>query len=344
MVVLLDGRDNAATPLAEAWSPAQEPSDAALAWDAALELLRTPAEQWRAVRALLRRPRQAVDALRTTVAGTLDLGRELRPTPTVSIEGSIGPHRRWAVARASLDELREIRRVFGVTVNDVVVSVIAGAFRDLLLERGEEVDGVVLRSLVPVSVRAADDRTPNNQVSAMIASLPVGVTDPVERLRETHRELDALKRSHQAEAGEVITSMAGLTPATLYTVALRSVTAAVRRIPQRSVHTVTTNVPGPQHPLYAMGREMVEYLPFVPLAQGVRLGVAILSYNGQVRFGVTGDYDTVPEVEWFCRRIEANIAELAERAGADVAPRRRRRATVGTRDSRRAVHARRDGA
>ena len=80
------------------------------------------------------------------------------------------------------------------------------------------------------------------------------------------------------------------------------------------MHTVTTNVPGPQYPLYALGREMIEYLPFVPLSQGVRIGVAILSYNGQVRFGVTGDYDTVPEVDWFCQRIEAAVQELAELA------------------------------
>ena len=90
--------------------------------------------------------------------------------------------------------------------------------------------------------------------------------------------------------------------------------AGLRRSPQRSVHTVTTNVPGPQYPLYALGRQMIEYLPFVPLSQGVRIGVAIVSYNGQVRFGVTGDYDTVPEVDWFCQRIEAAIAELGERA------------------------------
>jgi len=95
---------------------------------------------------------------------------------------------------------------------------------------------------------------------------------------------------------------------------LRWGAAALRRSPQRNVNTVTTNVPGPQFPLYALGREMVEYLPFVPLAQGVRIGVAILSYNGQVRFGVTGDYDTVPEVAWFCSRIEACIGELTERA------------------------------
>jgi diacylglycerol O-acyltransferase len=112
----------------------------------------------------------------------------------------------------------------------------------------------------------------------------------------------------------------------LYALGLRSATAAVRRVPQRNVNTVTTNVPGPPVPLYALGRELLEYLPFVPLSQGVRLGVAILSYNGGVRFGVTGDYDTMPEVEWFCQRIEAGVAELVARArdtadGATAPPR-----------------------
>jgi diacylglycerol O-acyltransferase / wax synthase len=318
MVLLLDAQRDGSSSLVDAWTPAREPSDAELTVDAVLELLRTPAEQLRAFRALLRGPRAAVTAVRDTLVGSVALGRELRPTPALSIEGSIGPHRRWSAARASLAELKEIRRAFDVTVNDVVLSVISGAFRDLLLERHESVDDVVLRSLVPVSMRAPDDFTTNNQVAAMIAELPVSIADPVERLRATQRHMDALKASHQVEASQALTSMAGITPATLYTLALRSVTTAVRRLPQRSVHTVTTNVPGPQYPLYALGREMLEYLPFVPLSQGVRLGVAILSYNGQVRFGVTGDYDTVSEVEWFCRRIEANIAELAERIG--VAP------------------------
>jgi WS/DGAT/MGAT family acyltransferase len=232
----------------------------------------------------------------------------------LSIEGAIGPHRRWAAARASLAELKAIRAALGGTVNDVVMSVIAGAFRDLLIERGERVDGVVLRSLVPVSVRAADDTTPNNQVAAMIAELPVGIADPAERLASVRQQMADLKASHQADASEAANVLAGVTPPMLYALAARSVSAAVRRLPQCNVNTVTTNVPGPQYPLYALGREMVEYLPFVPLSQGVRIGVAILSYNGQVRFGVTGDYDSVPEVRWFCSRIEACIAELLQLA------------------------------
>jgi WS/DGAT/MGAT family acyltransferase len=218
------------------------------------------------------------------------------------------------VARAELAELKAVRSALGGTVNDVILAVITGAFRDLLIARGDAIDGGVLRTLVPVSLRAAGDHTSNNQVSAIIAELPIGVADPVRRLAATRLQMDGLKSSHQVEAGEVVMSLVGLVPPTLYAVALQTATAALRRFPQRSVHTVTTNVPGPRTPLHALGREMLEYLPFVPLSQGLRVGVAILSYNGQVCFGVTGDYDTVPEVDWFCTRIEAGVAELTKRA------------------------------
>jgi WS/DGAT/MGAT family acyltransferase len=287
-----------------------------LALDGVLDSLRTPAEQLRVARAMLRGPRTAVTAIWNAMEGLFAFGREMQPTPTLSIEGAIGPHRRWATARTDLDEVKAIRSALGGTVNDVVLTAIAGAFRDLLIARGDPVDRAVLRTLVPVSVRAADDHTANNQVSAIVAELAIGVADPIERFEATRRQMDRLKASHQADAGEMISSLAGFTPPMLYALGLRSATAALRRVPQRTVHTVTTNVPGPQFPLYALGREMVEYLPFVPLSQGVRMGVAILSYNGQVRLGVTADYDTVPEVDWFCRRIESAFAELSERAAA----------------------------
>jgi diacylglycerol O-acyltransferase len=313
MVLTLDpSRDHNPPPPAEAWTPAPEPSDAMLTLDAVIELLRTPAEQLRAARALLRTPRNTLRALHDVTNGALAFGRELRPATNLSIEGAIGPHRRWAFARTSLDELR---RVLGGTVNDVILSVITSAFRDLLLARGDPVDDVAVRSLVPVSVRDAGDRTQNNQVAAMIAELPVGIADPVERLEAIQRHMATLKASHEADATDALNSLARFTPPMLYALGLRSATAAVRRVPQRNVNTVTTNVPGPPMPLYALGRELLEYVPFVPLSQGVRLGVAILSYNGGVRFGVTADYDNVPEVEWFCQRIEAAVAELTERAG-----------------------------
>jgi diacylglycerol O-acyltransferase len=315
MVLLLDSRRRRRVPpQRDDWAAGRPPSDAELVVDAAIDMVRTPAEQARAARALVRRPRNALNAMRDTVGGARAVGRRLQPTPLLSIEGAIGPHRRWDVARTSLDEIKAIRAVLGGTVNDVVLAVIAGAFRDLLLERGDPVDDVVLRTLVPVSRRAAGDQTPNNQVAVIFAELPVGIADPVERLDAVQRQMAALKASHEVEAIDAMNSLAAIAPPVLYTLVLRSAAVVLRRTPQRSIHTVTTNVPGPRSPLYALGREMLEYLPFVPLSQGVRIGIAILSYNGNVCFGVTGDYDTVPEVSWFCGRIEASIAELVEQA------------------------------
>jgi WS/DGAT/MGAT family acyltransferase len=313
MVQLLDSTPEPSEPLPDPWAPRPEPSDMALTLDALIQLAVRPAEQTRAVGAMIRRPRRAVNAAKDTVRGLLSLGQRVGATPPLSIEGTIGPHRRWAAARSNLDEIKHIRSEFGGTVNDVVLAVITGAFRDLLLEHGDKVDGVVIHSLVPVNVRRPGDLTANNQVSVILAKLPVGIADPVERLRAVQRDMGTVKSSHQADAGKTLTSIAALAPPTVFALSLRTVTSAMRLMPQRNVNTVTTNVQGPPKALYACGRKMLEYLPFVPLSQGVRVGVAILSYNGNLAFGVTGDFDTVPDVEWFCRRIEAGIADLNDR-------------------------------
>jgi WS/DGAT/MGAT family acyltransferase len=251
------------------------------------------------------------------------MGQALRPNVPLSIEGTIGPHRRWTWARTSLADVKEIRSALGGTVNDVVLAAITKGFRDLLVSRGDQIDGAVVRTLVPVSVRSSGDHTYNNQVSGMIAELPVGIVDPVERLQSIHGQMAALKDSHQAVAAGVLVGMAGVAPPMLLSMGLRTAVTVMRRMPQRSVNTVTTNVPGPQIPLYACGREMLDYVPFVPLSQGVRTGVAILSYNRQIAFGVTGDWDTVPDIEVLAAGIEAGMQELL--AIARPTPKRRTR-------------------
>ncbi len=172
-----------------------------------------------------------------------------------------------------------------------------------------------LRSLVPVSVRHTDDHEWNNQVSLMLADLPVGIADPVERLQAVQQQMQVLKASHQVTAGEAVIATAEFLPPILLSLGARAAMTVLRRMPQRTINTVTTNVPGPQFPLYALGRQMLEYLPFVPLSEGVRIGVAILSYNGQLTFGVTGDYDTAPDVHFMAEQIEAEVKRLRVRAG-----------------------------
>jgi diacylglycerol O-acyltransferase / wax synthase len=143
-------------------------------------------------------------------------------------------------------------------------------------------------------------------VSAMFAELPVGIEDPVERLAVIRAQMEDLKESKQAVAGETLTSLSGFAPPMLLALGERVAT----RVPQRNVNTVTTNVPGPQFPLYAAGRRLLEAFPYVPLGGRIRVGVAIFSYDGALNFGVTGDYDTAHDIVVLCEGIEEGMREL----------------------------------
>jgi diacylglycerol O-acyltransferase len=176
-----------------------------------------------------------------------------------------------------------------------------------------------------VSVRRPGEKgIYNNRVSAMFAELPVGIEGPVERLEAVRTQMEGLKQSKQAVAGEVLTSLSGFAPSLLLALGTR----LAFRMPQRMLNTVTTNVPGPQHPLYLAGKRMLEAMPFVPLAGRVRVGVAIFSYDGALKFGVTGDYETAPDIRVLCAGIEKGMSELvaAAQAGQPSGPRPRRRA------------------
>ena len=344
MAVVLDASRDGSPPVADNWHPGAEPSDAALVVDAFADTMASPAEMGRWVRSATRAPKRIAQEAAAAVQGATALGKRLRPNVPLSIEGTIGPHRRWGWARSSIEEVKQIRSVLGGTVNDVVLAAITGGFRDLLVHRGE-LQGplaadTVVRTLVPVSVRTQGDHTYNNQVSGMIAELPVGIADPVERLQAIHTQMQDLKDSHQAVAAKVLMNdLAGFAPPVLLSVGLRTAISVMRRMPQRSVNTVTTNVPGPQMSLFACGREMLDYFPFVPISQGVRTGVAIMSYNRKLTFGVTGDWDTVPDLDVLVGGIEQGMRDLlaAAVAAAAVAPAAATKAagTSGTKRARR---------
>jgi WS/DGAT/MGAT family acyltransferase len=236
----------------------------------------------------------------------------LRPTPVSSLNGPIGPHRRYAWASTSVEDIKAVRARLGGSFNDVVLAAITRGFRDLLRSRGESVDRVV-RTLVPVSVRprnesgmAVGDGTFENKVSAMFAELPVGMADPVDRLRAISAQMAVLKESNQALAAEAMTSLSGFAPPVLLALGTR----LASRVAQRNVNTVTTNVPGPQLPLYMAGSRMIKAYPYVPLAGQVRIGIAIFSYDGQVNFGITGDYDTTADIDVLAGAIEEGMTEL----------------------------------
>jgi diacylglycerol O-acyltransferase / wax synthase len=316
MAVLLDRDPAAARVAVEPWTPAPEPSDFQLTVQALSRLGGRPAREFLAQPFAGLHPRTAWSQAKSVAAGLQSFGARLTaPGEVVSVEGSIGPNRRWAAGRCAFSDVKDIRSAFGGSVNDVVLAAVTGAFRRVLVERGDPVDNVVLRSLVPVSVRHADDHAWNNQVSLILADLPVGIADPVERLGAVQQQMQELKASHQVTAGEAVIATAEFLPPILLSLGARAVMSVMRKSPQRTINTVTTNVPGPQFPLYALGREMLEYLPFVPLSEGIRIGVAILSYNGRLTFGVTGDYDTAPDVHFMAEQIEAEVKRLRARAG-----------------------------
>jgi WS/DGAT/MGAT family acyltransferase len=311
LAVILDLDPKPSAPVPDYWKPRPDPTGLRLLGDAAVDYLVTPLEQFRGLRTVVRAPRENLERLSEVVRGARSWWGLTSTSGLASLNGPIGPHRRYDWARGSLADVKAIRAALGGTVNDVVLTAITRGFRDLLISRGGEVEGCSVRTMVPVSVRSAGERGQyNNRVSAMFAELPVGVADPVERLGIIRQQMEGLKESKQAVAGEVLTSLSGFAPPLLLSLGMR---AAVR-LPQSNVHTVTTNVPGPQFPLYALGRRMVEAYPYVPIANRVRIGVAIFSYLGTLNFGVTGDYDTAPDIEVLTRGIEAGIRELLARA------------------------------
>jgi diacylglycerol O-acyltransferase len=302
LTVMLDRQRRPERSAVEAWRPRSAPGAAELVSGALAVGLRT---SYRAGRQLLA-PRRLAERSQQTARGLLRMRAVIQPTPPSSLNGSIGPNRRWSLARAQLSDIKTIRHALGGTVNDVVLTCITAGFRSLLLSRGEPVERVI-RTLVPVSVRAPGERgIYDNRVSAIFAELPVGLDDPTLRLESIRVQMEDLKRSEEAVAGEVLTSLGGFAPPMLLALAERLGT----RVPQHNVNTVTTNVPGPQYPLYAAGRRMLEVFGYVPLGAHVRLGVAIFSYDGALTFGVTGDYDTTADIDVLSEGIEEAIAEL----------------------------------
>ncbi len=288
-------------------APAGEPSAISLAAQAVGDMLQLPLRSARALSGAVADPagtiRLAVGAARAVAR----FSGSLRPAPQSSLSGSIGKQRRYAWTRASLGDIKTIKREFGGTVNDVLLAAISSGFRALLLDRGEQPEPHEVPSLVPVSVRAPGDHGGfGNEVSATITDLPVHIADAVERLAAVRATQDSLKASHEAMIGQGLVTLGRYSAYPLMSWLVRKGFA----LPQHEIVTVTTNVPGPREPLYWMGRRLEEIIPYVPIASTVRTGISIFSYDGELTFGITADYDANPDLEVLARGIEHGVAEL----------------------------------
>ncbi|HEX9353901.1 MAG TPA: wax ester/triacylglycerol synthase family O-acyltransferase [Streptosporangiaceae bacterium] len=307
MTAIFDITPDAECPAPAAWAPEPVPDMLDLMTAGLREATIASARQLSGLTGLVRMPLVPTGEILGYGRGLAASARRLAVPSATSLNGPIGPNRRWAWGTAPLAEIKEIRSAHGGTVNDVLLAAITRGFRDLLDERGELADGLVVRSLVPVSVRAEDEQGMiTNRVSAVLANLPAGEPDPLRRLEMIREQMDELKRTSQAVGAEVLTGMLGLAPSML--LALGSRTAF--QLPQPLVQTVTTNVPGPRLPLYLLGRRLDRIYPYVPIGDNVRISIAIFSYLERFTFGITADHDAVPDLKVLAKGIRRGLAEL----------------------------------
>ena len=292
----------------EVWQPEPEPSGLDLITYSARHRVRDPAAQ---IRFALRAPTEALRGFAGAARAMAAAVPAMRPA-TSSLTGPIGPHRVWSWAKVPLAGVKEIRAGLGGTVNDVVLTLITNGYRELLEGRGEPISGdTAIRTMVPVSVRSPGERGEyNNRVSAVFARLPVGIDDPAERLGAIREQMDGIKSSKQAVAGDALAQLSGFAPPMLLALGSRVATRSARL----NMDTATTNVPGPQHAMHTLDRTLLASYPYVPIVGTIRIVVAIFSYDGQLYFGVTGDRDHAPDVDVLTRGIEADVERLLDRA------------------------------
>jgi WS/DGAT/MGAT family acyltransferase len=303
-------------PPESAWNPAPEPSGAQVVAKGAVDLAGAPIGLAKRALGAVTDPSQAIGRAREAASGIGEIAwGAVNSAPQTPLNGPIGPHRRVTWVRMPLAELKEIKNALGGTVNDVFLATVAGALHNWLRSRGLRTEGLEIRSAVPVSVRAEGAGSEmGNQITVMVGKLPTYVPDPVERLRVVSESMKGLKESKQALGAQAIAGVEDFAPPTIFARASRL------HFSNRMYNLLTTNVPGPQFPLYLLGREMKEMLPVAFLAPGQRLAIACMSYNGTVALSMIGDYDGMPDLEQLSDLVTEEVAALREAAESVTMP------------------------
>ncbi len=288
------------------WRPEPEPNAAQLVAAGVKGIVKGGVEVAARTVGAATRPQSTLHRAQTALEGVGEIAwAGLNPAPDSPLNVPIGPHRRFATVRGEIKDYKEVKDAFGGTVNDVVLAVVAGALRRFLHSRGVRTEGLELRALVPVSVRTEEHRGElGNRLAAMRAPLPVFVKDPVARLRLVRESMDGLKESKQAVGAEVLAGVQSFAPPTILAQASRL------NFSTRLFNVIVTNVPGPQIPLYVLGRELLDLFPVGFLPENHALFVAIMSYNGKLNFGLLGDYDALPDLDGIAQDVRESLDEL----------------------------------
>ncbi|MBM7770024.1 WS/DGAT/MGAT family acyltransferase [Actinokineospora baliensis] len=295
----------------EPWEPRRLPGPARLVLDAVAETVQRPRELVENVRAAvgdaLATTHKVADVLGTVVSA---IGIAARPAPAGPLTAQVGRARRYAVAQARLDDLRDVRARHGGTVNDVVLTAVSGALRSWLLSRGQQLTASsTVRAMVPLAVRDSDGTVPGmlgNQVTAQLVDLPVGEPSPFVRLHHISHALRPHNDSGRSVAASALLRVGGFAPPTLHSLGARAAASFAQRI----FSVVVTNVPGPQVPLYLGTARMTRMVPAMPLTRNQALAIGVTSYDGGVYFGLTGDRKAMSDVDVLARMLEESVEEL----------------------------------
>ena len=290
----------------KAWKAEPVPGAAEVIASGALSAVRTGIGGMTRLLGMVTKPAAVLGEVREAAEGVGEiLWAGMNPAPETPLNVPIGPHRRFVGVRSELRDFKLVKDTFGGTVNDVLLTVVSGSLREFLRSRGLRTEGLELRALVPVSIRAEHEHGRlGNRIAAMRGPLPVYVADPVARLRAVRTAMDGLKESKMAVGAEVLASVQNFAPPTVLAQASRV------NFSTRLFNLIVTNVPGPQFPLYTRGREMQDVFPVAFLPEEHALAIAIMSYNGRVNFGLLGDYDALGDLQTIADGIEQELATL----------------------------------
>lgn len=313
--VMLDPTPETSVVPADSWRPRPEPTDVELLTQAFTELGTRPAAAVEAVRETVRDISHAATRWGERAAGVVSAALAIARTPVTSpLNVAIGEQRRFATIDLDLGDLKQVRRAFGGTINDVILGVITGGLRSWLQARGHPVrQGDLLRAMLPMSIAvpaAGSGHAGGNRVSATLVELPVGEGDPAVRLQQISYQLAFLDESSHFVGADAIVDIAGFGPPTLHALGSR----VGSTVSSRLYNLVITNVPGPQRPLYAAGSRMVAAYPVVPLTQSQALSIGVISYNGGVYVGLYADRDALADIELLHDCLVDAADELLERS------------------------------
>jgi diacylglycerol O-acyltransferase len=301
------------TPPVRPWEPHPEPSEMQLLAKSVPNVTKMPLRVARRMLRAAQHPGETASHATEVAQGLGEIVWELmNPAPKVPLNCDIGPHRRYRWVHASLSDFKVVKDAFGGTVNDVVLAVAAGALRRWLHGRGIRTQGLELRGLVPVSLRTEEERgMMGNRLAVFRAPLPVYAEDPVERLRIVRMEMSKVKQSKQVMGAQAIVGLNDFAPPTVLAQASRL------NFSTRLFNMIVTNVPGPQFPLYVLGRELETVVPVAFLPVNHALALANFSYNGKMSFGLLGDFDAMEDIDVVQLGLVSSLRELVDAAAAE---------------------------